>query len=237
MNLPIGFRHSIASARRALFEVLGSARYSRLSLNGLDRKLERHLDFNGGFFVEAGANDGLKQSNTYYFERMRGWTGLLIEAEPTLAEICRKNRRVPVIHAALVAENVAGAMVQLHYADLMSTIDGAIGDADATARHIQSGLIAQGLQNTRTVSIPARSLSALFDEARISCSIDLLSLDVEGAEPAALRGIDFTRHAPRMICVEARDSAAISDVLEPRYKLVEVLTDYGAHRDLLYGLK
>jgi len=82
--------------RRAAHEAVGSARYSRMALNRIDRKLERHLDFDGGVFVEAGANDGVTQSNTYYFEKFRGWTGLLVEPEPALAAACRRNRRAPV---------------------------------------------------------------------------------------------------------------------------------------------
>ena len=33
----------------------------------------------GGFFVEAGAWDGEYLSNSLFFERERGWTGLLVE--------------------------------------------------------------------------------------------------------------------------------------------------------------
>ena len=32
--------------------------------------------------------------------------------------------------------------------------------------------------------------------------VDFLNLDIEGAELAALRGIDFPRHAPKVVCVE-----------------------------------
>lgn len=238
MNLPPQLRRPLVRARRAVFEALGSARYSRMALNGLDRKLERHLDFDGGVFVEAGANDGVQQSNTYYFEKFRGWTGLLVEPEPTLAAACRKHRRGPVAEAALVANEVPGAMVELHFAGLMSTLDGALGDADATARHVEKGLAVQpDIAATRRVRVPARTLSALLDGAGITKAVDLLSLDVEGAEPGALRGIDYGRHAPRFICVEARDAAAIAAILEPRYRLVEVLSEEGTHRDLLYALR
>jgi hypothetical protein len=82
--------------------------------------------------------------------------------------------------------------------------------------------------------VPARTLSAVLDEQGISRPIDLLSLDVEGAEAAALRGLDFARHAPRFICVEVRDRPVIEALLNPRYRLLEVLTDLGSHQDLLY---
>ena len=61
---------------RALF-MRRTQRY--YSLNELDIKLSKHLDFDKGVFVEAAANDGIRQSNTYYLEACRGWTGILVE--------------------------------------------------------------------------------------------------------------------------------------------------------------
>jgi len=52
-----------------------------------------------------------------------------------------------------------------------------------------------------------------------------------------LRGLDFARHAPRFVCVEARDRPAIAALLNPRYRLLEVLTDLGDYQDLLYILR
>ncbi len=235
MKLSAGLRRPLTRLRRSLFELAGSARYSRLGLNDLDRKLGRHLDCDGGFFIEAGANDGLAQSNTYFLEKFRGWTGLLVEPDPVLAAACRRNRRSPVVQAALVAEAVPGATVELHLAGLMSTITGALGDSAATARHVHAGLQVQQLPARGLIRVPARTLSAVLDETGLARAVDLLSLDVEGAEPGALRGIDFARHAPRFICVEAWNEAAIVDVLRPHYRMVEVLFDAGTYRDLLFA--
>jgi hypothetical protein len=114
-------------------------------------------------------------------------------------------------------------------------VTGALDD-EALARHLAWAVeVQKDLSGTRTMRVPARTLSALIDEAGVGREIDLLSLDVEGAEEAALRGLDLTRHAPRFICVEARDEAAINAVLGGRYRVVEVLTDVGSHRDLLYA--
>ena len=35
-----------------------------------------------GFFIEAGAYDGADISNTFYFEKVLGWTGILVEPNP-----------------------------------------------------------------------------------------------------------------------------------------------------------
>jgi hypothetical protein len=35
-----------------------------------------------GFFIEAGAHDGVEASNTLYLEKKMGWKGLLVEPNP-----------------------------------------------------------------------------------------------------------------------------------------------------------
>ena len=61
-------------------------------LNNLDEKLEKYLNFDNGYFVELGANNGVNQSNTLYYEKYKGWKGVLVE--PTLHNylMCRQNR-------------------------------------------------------------------------------------------------------------------------------------------------
>ena len=46
-----------------------------------------------GFFIEAGAADGEWFSNTLYFERHHGWTGLLVEPNPDLLSNLVKTHR------------------------------------------------------------------------------------------------------------------------------------------------
>jgi FkbM family methyltransferase len=229
----------LVDARRSACEAMGVGRYSWMALHDIDRKLAKHLTQEGGVFIEAGANDGILQSNTYYFEKIRGWTGLLIEPGMALAAKCRENRpQSTVVRAALVSTDKPGAEVELHVAGLMSTVAGAMGDATATAHHVAAGLAVQGLKDTSREFVPARALSAIIDEVGLRLPVDLLSLDVEGAEPAALAGLDLDRHAPRFVCVEARNAAAIAAYLEPRYRMIEVLYDGGgAYRDLLYALR
>lgn len=219
--------------RRHACESVGIARYSRPGLRGLDRLLEGHLDFDDGRFIEAGANDGFKQSNTYYFEKLRGWTGLLIEPVPALAAEARRNRHGPVIEAALVAPEAVG-IAELQFAGLMSTLTGALGDSAATRHHVELGLQLQRLPATYTLQVPARTLSSILDEVGWSGEIDLLSLDVEGGEPGALRGVDWERHAPRYLCIEARNRPAVEAALGSRYDVVAVLTDTGTSQDVLY---
>ena len=75
-------RGSLLRARRRAFERRGSARYSTPALHDMDRQLDRIIDQDGGVFVEAGGYDGFTQSNTYYLERFRAWSGVLVEPMP-----------------------------------------------------------------------------------------------------------------------------------------------------------
>lgn len=200
------------------------------ALNDLDKKLERYLDFDGGVFVEAGANDGVKQSNTLHFEACRGWRGLLVEPVPELARKCRLHRPRSIVEAvALVAPTEAGRPVTLRYADLMSVIKGGMKTAEEEQRHVEAGLKVQEIAKTFEVEAPSATLSGLLDKHGIS-QVHLLSLDLEGYERKALEGLDFARHRPQFILVEARYRDEIEQYLAPLYELKEELS----HHDLLF---
>jgi FkbM family methyltransferase len=199
------------------------------ALNELDLKLRRFLDYDGGFFVEAGANDGLAQSNTLYFERHHGWRGLLIEPIPDLAERCRQNRpRCLVENVALVPRGFPDAQIEMRYCNLMSVVKGGMRSADEEDRHIAAGEACQAIESYM-LCVPAKTLSELLDEHAIS-DVDLLSLDVEGFEAQALLGLDFSRHRPRYMLVEARYRSEIDGILDPYYIPLAELS----HHDVLY---
>jgi FkbM family methyltransferase len=192
-------------------------------LDGLDLKLLQHVKGSGGFFVEAGANDGVTQSNTALLARSRGWCGLLVEPVPELAARCRALRPdSTVVQAALVAPDHGAETVTMRYANLMSIVDGARGGAEADRFHVTEGERLQGVESY-ALQAPARTLDAILDEHRVE-HVDLLSLDLEGYEPQALAGLDLRRHAPRFILVEVWDRSAIDALLGDRYDVLAQLT-------------
>lgn len=183
--------------RRGLFEAVGSRRYSRPALHGMDAVLEDLLPRDGGIFFEAGAHDGYTQSNTYYLERYRGWRGVLVEAIPELhAKAQRRRPGSHVVQAALVGPEAAGGTVPVHFGDLMSKLG-----ADGT--HSAGGLANAGRKGY-VVEVPARTISDVLDEAGLGTP-DVLVLDIEGHELDALRGLDLERHAPAMLVIEMLD--------------------------------
>jgi FkbM family methyltransferase len=199
----------------------------------MERKLDAIINRDGGFFVEAGANDGFTQSNTYWLERFRGWRGILVEPIPAYVEECRVERPAAiVVHAALVSPDHRGDTVRMQFGDLLSTVHGAHGDAQAELDWVRAGLTL-GWHDPYETDVPARTLSSILDE-HDAPEVDLLSLDVEGFEPQALRGLDLERHAPRWIVVEAHDlegaRSALEETLGDRYQLETQISPL----DLLY---
>lgn len=216
-----GLRWKRARQRRLTAEATGSDRLSRPALHGLDVKLDEIIDRDGGFFVEAGANDGFTQSNTYWLERFRGWSGVLVEPMPELAERARVERpEAKVVSCALVPADRDGTTVTMRFGSLMSTVLGSHGDDADEAAWTAPGLVL-GWSDPYDAEVPARSLSAVLDEAGAPADIDLISLDVEGYELQVLQGLDLTRHAPRWLLVEVHDPATdrppIEALLGERY--------------------
>lgn len=208
-------------------------RSPRPALNDLDRKLAKYLNYRGGFFIEVGANDGYAQSNTYYLEKKLGWRGVLVEAIPELYQRCRKRRtRSQVFHCALVADAAAQPTVTVHFANLMSVVDGALRTTQAQQEHIKTGLEIQRLSGTYSIEVPTRTLTSILDEVQPP-PIDFFSLDVEGYELPVLKGLDLDRYRPKYILVEARFFDEVNAYLQPYYELVEQMT----HHDYFYRAK
>ncbi len=203
-------------------------------LHGLDRKLEAYIGYDGGFFVELGANDGVDQSNTLYFERQRGWRGVLIE--PILHNFlkCKANRSSDnaFFCAAAVSQAYEHPYVRLTYSNLMTAPAGLESDIDDPDAHARAGAVylPSGEQPVETMAV-ARTLTSMLSEAGAPRTMDLLSLDVEGAELEVLKGLDHDRFRFRYLLVECRDPQRLARFLD---QVGYALVDKISHMDYLF---
>ena len=176
----------------------------RPALNKLDEKLAEYLNYKNGIFVEAGANNGFSQSNTFFLEKALKWKGVLIEGIPELYQKCKKLRSgSKVFHAGLVSKFYNKSTLKINYANLMSIAEGAMENHQLKA-HVQKGLKIQGIENTYTVEVPAVTFEKILDEAGYF-NIDFLSIDLEGFEIEALKGWNFKKYRPKFILIEVRN--------------------------------
>ncbi len=202
------------------------------ALNYIDYKLWRYLSVSNGFFIEAGANDGLRQSNTFYFEKYQNWKGLLIEAIPALADKCRSNRPNCIVeNFALVPFDFKDTHVEMRYCDLMSVVRNSMKSPDEEKQHIKSGCKIQKIE-TYDLKVPATTLNAILNKHMVA-KIDFFSLDVEGYELAVLKGLDFDQYHPKYMLIEARYRDEIDQFLKGIYTPVAQFS----HHDVLYKSK
>jgi FkbM family methyltransferase len=216
----------LSRKRRTTRERRGDFSRSHTSIFGLEEFLSEHLGAQPGIFVEAGAADGVFQSNTYWLERRFGWSGVLIEPVPEMAREAALSRPAStVVQCALVSNAFRDDTVGILYAGAMTHVSG----LQRMAPRVPSG-------RRRNLVVPARTLTAVLNEAGVR-AVDFLSLDVEGYEGPALEGLDLDAIRPRFMLIEVGEDEArkpqVEDVLGDRYELIAKPSPI----DLFYGLR
>ena len=150
-----------------------------------------------GFFIEVGAYDGVSLSNSLFLELSRGWTGLLIEANPrAFRELLQKDRHAWTTAACISLSN----QVELGV-DFLA--HGMVGGYKTDRFKEGASLVEEAKTNPYVYSIKANCfpLGVMLDAIGVR-KVDMFSLDVEGAELDVLKTIDFSKYEISLIVVE-----------------------------------
>ncbi len=152
--------------------------------------------FKNGYFVDVGAHDGITFNNTYRFEKYYGWSGINIEPIPNVFKTLVQNR--PKSHNLNVAisDNELIAKFIESEADMES---GLVESMDP----VQLEKIYQRA-NSKKFSVKTQLLKNILNEYGIQ-NINLLSIDVEGAEVGVIKSIDFDEVFIDVIMFESND--------------------------------
>src|ERR1043166_5997427 len=161
-----------------------------------------------GFFVDVGASDGVRWSNTYLLERSFGWTGILIEPHPLHHAALPANRRSKV-HYGCVGP-ITGEPVEFW----------AVADYEFSgiARYANHGIHAAARDEHTTHPMVTISLNDVLRECDAPEVIDYVSLDTEGSELAILSTFDFDRYRVSRWTIEHNtiNEAKIDDLMRSR---------------------
>jgi len=180
----------------ALYARYGAALYSQDDEETLIRAF--FDDRRGGVFLDVGAGDPVKNSTTYYLEKHLGWHGIAVDALAEYAADYRRQRPATRFFSYFVGEQSGPAR------DFFVSPD----------RDFSSGTGDDPRGGTyQKRRVPTITLDDLLRREGVT-RVDFLSLDIEGAEPAALAGFSLGRYQPELACVEihsAEHARAISE--------------------------
>lgn len=183
-----------------LFEKLSRRKY--YSQYGQDRWLNEKVFKNrkSGTFVEVGADDGVDKSNTYFFEKYLGWSGLCVEPSPERYQLLRANRSCACENfAASCREGVVGFLDIQGYGKGLSGIT-----ANYSAEHrerIEKEIENPDNRGSCVIEVQAVPLGALLAKHDIK-HVDFCTIDTEGSEMDVLKSIDFSACKIDILCIE-----------------------------------
>jgi len=176
--------YHLAVENNADFSQFGQSTYVDKLLSGRRR----------GFFIECGAADGDRLSNSLFFELERNWTGILIEANPHYRQtILSKKRNAYVLTGCLSSER-RSMTVRMQTAGVCSQIVGATNSSRSYSGHPKRK------PDVIVKCFPLNTIMAALNVFHV----DYFSLDVEGPEIEILRTVDWTRLRIDVITVEYR---------------------------------
>jgi FkbM family methyltransferase len=144
-----------------------------------------------GTYVDVGGGHPVADNVSFWFY-LKGWHGLVVEPQDTLAGIYRGVR--PRDHTVACLAGRTDGEAEFHVVDKLHGFSTTVRERAAGAAQFGAGYT--------TVRKPVRTLAALCAEAGLT-RIDFLKIDVEGAEAEVIAGMDFKRWRPRVVLVEA----------------------------------
>ncbi|CAM8620538.1 FkbM family methyltransferase [Candidatus Planktophila dulcis] len=188
---------------------------------------EKYLGFHNGFYVDVGSNDGRSHSNTYDLEFKLGWNGVLVEPIMHLFFRSRQIRNLEsnsFFNCACVSPQFNSDHVELLYSGSMTVSKSQIQEYEPNAwaktgsQFLSRGEIVQSSWSS------ARTLESILIDSKSPKVIDLLSIDVEGAEFGVLLGLDLISRKFRYILIETNlNSKAYEYLIRNEYLHIETI--------------
>jgi FkbM family methyltransferase len=203
--------------------------FTYTALNGLDKKIEKYLNYKNGYFIEMGANDGINQSNTRFLEKKYNWRGMLIEPSEKFT-LLKNNRSTKNIfsNAACCSFTNRGKFIKFAYYNLMTLALNLKTDVNVKKHKINAKKFSKNSYEFVKKGIPLNDLLAKNNAPKI---IDFFSLDVEGVELEILEGVNHKEYKFKYLLIEVRNFNRINNFLiKKNYKLINRLTK----KDYLY---
>jgi FkbM family methyltransferase len=147
-----------------------------------------------GFYVDVGAYHPDNESVTRFFYE-RGWRGINIDANEELIGEFKKRRPEDVNLGVGVSDREGSLAFRIYDSHGLSTLSSDMKTAYTKEGEKQTG-------KHKDIKVNVTTLKKIFKEHKVR-EINFLKVDVEGAEYEVLKGNDWNKYRPEVICIEA----------------------------------
>ena len=156
--------------------------------------LDYFKDRKNGFYVDVGCYHPIHRNNTYLLHK-KNWNGINIDTSQFSIDLFDYMRPKDLnYHCAISNKN---EIIKLFYQKELSQI--------STTEKGQAESVFQG--NIKEKDIQAFTLDEILSKDKYNNSkIDLLDVDVEGADLKVLKGLSFDKFKPELVCVEIHEN-------------------------------
>ena len=148
---------------------------------------------NNGFYIDVGCYHPIHRNNTYLLHK-KGWSGINIDIHRFSIDLFKYLRPDDVnLNCAISNKN---EVTEMFYQKELSQI--------STIEKQQAKIAFQG--NIKKSKIQSLTLDALLEKINFTDKkLDLLDIDVEGADLKVLKGFNIEKFKPELICVEIHE--------------------------------
>lgn len=176
----------------------------------------KHLRIDHPTYVDIGAHDPVRLSNTYLLYTLGG-KGLLIEPDPEcVAKLRRKRKRDTILAAGISVDEAGTAEFYRMNQPTLNTFS--LEDAEDACRQGPYRIVER-------VSMPVMPIREAIDK-HLFGRPNFVSIDAEGMDLSILNSYDFHRHAPELICVESAEFCE-DNLGRPRTEIFDLLESKG----------
>lgn len=162
-----------------------------------DKIIERYFPGQkSGTCIEVGAYDGIKGSNSKYFEDI-GWKCLCIEPNPFIFDQLLLNRSQS--SCSNYASDSFIGFAELEIYEFESGIQSSLTSLVTDERLIRD--YAKAIKSTKKVFVGVKPLKDII-QMYLEGPIDFISIDTEGTELDVLKGLDLNLNKPKLLVVE-----------------------------------
>jgi FkbM family methyltransferase len=156
-------------------------------------------------YVDIGAHDGVTFSNSFFLENLENWNGICVEANDDVFQKLVENRKRSECLNCAISNSIGSELFYKNngYSEMLSGLANRMPRKHRVRTRKEQDKFSG---TTKEVYVETLTLSELC-RLRNLAEIDLLLIDVEGAEKAIIESIDFDMLQVNIICVERNFSS------------------------------